>query len=67
MKPGKRAFQCLRPVCKEVIDQSVFYRNHKDLNEYWQEKSKPQNKLGENNAAFQFKRQIPMNKKGRGL
>lgn len=22
----------------EVIDQSVFYRNHKDLNEYWQEK-----------------------------
>ena len=22
----------------EVIDQSVFYRNHKDLNDYWQEK-----------------------------
>ena len=22
----------------EVIDQSVFYRDHKDLNEYWQEK-----------------------------
>ena len=24
----------------EVIDQSVFYRDHKDLNEYWQEKRK---------------------------
>ena len=22
----------------EVIDQSVFYRDHKDLNDYWQEK-----------------------------
>lgn len=24
----------------EVIDQSVFYRDHKDLNDYWQEKRK---------------------------
>ena len=24
----------------EVIDQSVFYRNHKDLNDYWREKRK---------------------------
>lgn len=24
----------------EVTDQSVFYRNHKDLNDYWQEKRK---------------------------
>jgi len=51
----------------EVVDYSGFYRNHKDLNEYWQEKSKPENKLGENNATFQFKRQIPMKKRGRGL
>jgi hypothetical protein len=31
---GKRAVQDLRSVCKEVIDQSAHYANHKDLNEY---------------------------------
>jgi DNA primase len=31
---GKQAVQNLRPVCKEVLDQSVHYKNHKDLNEY---------------------------------
>lgn len=31
---GNRAVQNLRSVCKEVIDQSVHYTNHKDLNEY---------------------------------
>jgi hypothetical protein len=31
---GKQAVQNLRPVCKEVLDQSVYYKNHKDLNEY---------------------------------
>jgi DNA primase len=30
---GKRTVDTLRSVCKEVIDQSNFYRNHKDLNE----------------------------------
>lgn len=31
---GKRAVQNLRSVCKEIIDQSAHYANHKDLNEY---------------------------------
>lgn len=64
---GKRAVQCLSPVCKEVIDQSVFYRNHKDLNDYWRDKSNQQKQLAENKAAVQIKRQIPMKKKGRSL
>lgn len=64
---GKRAVQSLSPICKEVIDQSVFYRNHKDLNDYWRDKSNQQKQLGENNATVQIKRQIPTRKKGRGL
>ncbi len=64
---GKQAVQCLRPICKEVIDQSVFYRNYKDLNDYWRDKSNPKNQVRDNNAAFSFKWQIPMKKKGRGL
>jgi DNA primase len=64
---GKRAVQGLSPVCKEVIDQSVFYRNHKDLNDYWRDKSKPKKEVRENNAVASFKRQIPVKKKGRGL
>lgn len=38
---GKRAVQCLSPICKEVIDQSAFYRNHKDLNDYLCNRSVP--------------------------
>ncbi|MDL2241298.1 toprim domain-containing protein [Bacteroidales bacterium OttesenSCG-928-L03] len=38
---GKRAVQSLSPVCREVIDQSVFYRNHKDLNDYLCNRSVP--------------------------
>ena len=66
---GRKSLVSLRELLtsSEVVDQSGFYRNHKDLNEYWQKKSKPKNKLGENNAAFQFKRQIPMKKRGRSL
>lgn len=64
---GKRAVQCLSPVCREVIDQSVFYRNHKDLNDYWRDKSNQQKQPRENKAAVQIKRQIPMKKKGRSL
>lgn len=64
---GKRTVQCLSPVCKEVIDQSVFYRNHKDLNDYWQDKSNPQKQPGENKAAAQIKRQVPVKKRGRSL
>jgi DNA primase len=50
----------------EVINQSVFYRNHKDMNEYWQEKFKSENLTVETKSAVQVKRQIPM-KKGKGM
>lgn len=64
---GKRAVQCLTPICKEVIDQSVFYRNHKDLNDYWRDKSNSQKQAIENNAVLSFKQQSPMKKRGRGV
>ncbi len=64
---GKRAVQSLSPVCKEVIDQSVFYRNYKDLNDYWRDKSKPKKEVKENNAVSSIKRQISKRKKGHGL
>ncbi|MDL2224013.1 toprim domain-containing protein [Bacteroidales bacterium OttesenSCG-928-M06] len=64
---GKRAVQSLSPICKKVIDQSVFYRNYKDLNDYWRDKSKHPQEVRENNAAYSFKQQIPTRKKGRGL
>lgn len=64
---GKRAIQSLSPVCKEVIDQSIFYRDHKDLNDYWRDKSNLQKQPEKNRAAVQIKRQVPMKKKGRSL
>lgn len=51
----------------EVIDQSVFYRNYKDLNDYWRENSSPKKQVMESKAAVHIKRQIPVKKKGRGL
>lgn len=61
---GNRAVQSLSPVCKEVIDQSVFYRNHKDLNDYWQDKSKPSKEVKGNNVVSSYKQQIPTKRKG---
>lgn len=64
---GKRAVKSLSPICKEVIDQSAFYRDHKDLNDYWRDKPKPKKEVRENNTVAPLKRQIPTRKKGRGL
>jgi DNA primase len=50
---GKRAVQSLRSVCKEAIDQSVQYANHKDLNDYLCSRSVP--------------KQAVKKKQGRGL
>jgi len=50
---GKRAVQSLRSVCKEVIDQSAHYANHKDLNDYLCSRSVP--------------KQTVIKKPGRGL
>ncbi|MEG2127495.1 MAG: toprim domain-containing protein [Bacteroides sp.] len=38
---GKRTLEAVQKLGREVIDQSPFYRNHKDLNEYLQSKNKP--------------------------
>lgn len=38
---GKRAFAEVEKLGKITIDQSSFYRNHKDLNEYLQNRNKP--------------------------
>ncbi len=50
---GKRAVQNIRSVCKEVIDQSVHYTNHKDLNDYLCSRPVP--------------KQVVVKKPGRGL
>jgi DNA primase len=41
---GKRAVQELKTVCKNVTDQSVFYANFKDLNDYLCRKNQVQEK-----------------------
>lgn len=38
---GRRTFEAVRKLGQEAINQSSFYRNHKDLNEYLQSKNKP--------------------------
>jgi DNA primase len=65
---GRKSLACLRESlpASEVVDQSPFYRDYKDLNEYWCEKSNPKNQVVETKAAVQIKRQIPVQKKGGG-
>jgi len=50
---GRRAIQNLHSVCKKVIDQSMHYTNHKDLNDYLCNRSAP--------------KQVVKRKPGRGL
>lgn len=66
---GRKSLVSLREqlTSSELIDQSVFYQNYKDLNDYWQNKSKLQRQTIKNSTATYSKRQIPMKKKGRGL
>jgi len=54
---GRHAVEQLRQSLpdSEVVDQSAFYRNHKDLNDYWREQT-----------AAKVKRQIPAQKKRSG-
>ena len=65
---GRKALTRLREKLpgSEVVDQSPFYRNHADLNDYWREKSKPGKRSEPTNAAVQIKRQIPVKKRGGG-
>lgn len=66
---GRKSLVDLRELLPSsgVIDQSVFYRNHKDLNEYWRDESNLKSRTAKNDVAVQIKRQIPMKKKGRSL
>ena len=65
---GRESLASLRKSLSDldVVDQSAFYRNHKDLNDYWQEKSKQKSQNEENNAAFQIRRHIPVKRKSTG-
>ncbi len=59
---GRKALDSLREslLGSEVVDQSPFYRNHKDLNDYWRERIAhqitPQKRASEDNAASPLKR-----------
>jgi DNA primase len=66
---GQKSLAGLRKLLtsSEVIDQSTFYRNYKDLNDYWRDKSNLQKQVRKDNATAHFKPQTPMKKKGRGL
>ncbi len=73
---GRKTLESLREYLpgSEVVDQSPFYRNHKDLNDYWKEQAADKIKqpvLTEKaTTAVQVRRSVPatpMRKKGRGL
>jgi DNA primase len=63
---GRKALDSLRESlpASEVIDQSPFYRNHKDLNDYWCEQAAAEIKRPapdeKTNAAVQVRRSIPV-------
>ncbi|MDR2883290.1 MAG: toprim domain-containing protein [Alistipes sp.] len=73
---GRKALADLRELLpgSEVVDQSPFYRKHKDLNDYWREqatdKIKRQSPTEHTNAAVQVRRSMsvkPVKKRGRGV
>ena len=77
---GRKALDSLRESLpsSEVVDQSPFYRNHKDLNDYWKEQAADKIKrqttthvpTETTNPAVQVRRVVPatpVRKKGRGL
>ncbi len=77
---GRKALDSLRESLpgSEVVDQSPFYRNHKDLNDYWKEQAADKIKrqttthapTETTNAAVQVRRVVPVTpvrKKGRRL
>ncbi len=65
---GRKALDSLRELLpgSEVVDQSPFYRNHKDLNDYWRERitnhAAPKNRVLEDTAADKIKRPAPTEK-----
>jgi hypothetical protein len=76
---GRESLARLRESCpnSEVVDQSPFYHNHKDLNDYWREQAADKvrrqtpaendppilkNRADEDNAADKVRRQAPTEK-----
>ena len=51
---GKQTLAKIQDVCKNVIDQSVYYKNHKDLNEFLRAKIGIKNEI--NKPKFKMKR-----------
>lgn len=70
---GRKALDKLRAnvPSSEVVDQSVFYRNHKDLNDYWRQQSKPKPTqkvpAKEANSIRQRKLTPSVRRKGKGI
>jgi hypothetical protein len=73
---GRKALADLRESLpgSEVVDQSPFYRNHKDLNDYWREQSAVKIKrpapIEKPTIAVQVRRSMPVKpakKRGRGI
>ena len=73
---GRKTLADLRTLlpAADIIDQSPFYRSHKDLNDYWKEQAADKIKRPapdeKTNAAVQVRRSIPatpVKKKGRRL
>ncbi len=70
---GRKTLADLRVLlpAAEVVDQSPFYRNHKDLNDYWRErianKIIPQKRAERDNPADSFRREVSVKKRGGGL
>lgn len=70
---GRKALEKLRAnvPSSEVVDQSVFYRNHKDLNDYWRQQSKPKPQLKvparEANSIRQPRQSQRSRRKGKGI
>ena len=73
---GRKALDSLRESLpgSEVVDQSPFYRNHKDLNDYWKEQTAEKIKRPapdeKTTTAVQVRRVVPVapvRKKGRGM
>ena len=62
---GRKSLASLRENLpgSEIIDQSPFYRNHADLNDYWREKARQKKQVPEVNTAVQIKRQVPVKNK----
>jgi len=65
---GRKVVEQLREFLSnsEIIDQSAFYRNHKDLNDYWRDRKQRETSVMNKPSTPKIQRQISVKKKGGG-